>query len=119
MIFLCAGAAEDSGGSVTELKGQAYAEAAAARRTLALKAAIMLGDHVEAGDQSRVTLLLGRETRFGWAARQRRDRQIPRRPVARSLTGNPGKRPLNPAELTPEPNVPDCPAELGPLARRE
>jgi P27 family predicted phage terminase small subunit len=34
------------------------------------------------------------------------------------LTGNPGKRPLNP-ELTPEPRVPECPAELGPVARRE
>ena len=35
------------------------------------------------------------------------------------LTGNPGKRPLNAAELTPEPAIPDCPAELGPVARRE
>lgn len=37
----------------------------------------------------------------------------------KALTGNPGKRPLNPAELNPEPNVPDCPAELGPVAHRE
>jgi P27 family predicted phage terminase small subunit len=35
------------------------------------------------------------------------------------LTGNPGKRPLNPAEFNPEPAVPDCPEELGPVARRE
>ena len=35
------------------------------------------------------------------------------------LTGNPGKRPLNAAELSPEPAIPDCPAELGPVARRE
>jgi P27 family predicted phage terminase small subunit len=35
------------------------------------------------------------------------------------LTGNPGKRPLNAAELNPEPNTPDCPAELGPVAHRE
>jgi P27 family predicted phage terminase small subunit len=35
------------------------------------------------------------------------------------LTGNPGKRPLNPGELAPEPAVPECPAELGPVAHRE
>ena len=35
------------------------------------------------------------------------------------LTGNPGKRPLNATEPQPEPVVPDCPAELGPSARRE
>jgi P27 family predicted phage terminase small subunit len=35
------------------------------------------------------------------------------------LTGNPGKRPLNAMELNPQPAVPDCPPELGPLARRE
>jgi len=37
----------------------------------------------------------------------------------KALTGNPGKRPLNPAELNPEPAMPECPAELGPVARRE
>ncbi len=37
----------------------------------------------------------------------------------KALTGNPGKHPLNSAELNPEPNVPECPAELGPVARRE
>src|SRR5690242_4289689 len=37
----------------------------------------------------------------------------------KALTGNPGKRPLNPAELCPEPAVPECPAELGPVARNE
>ena len=35
------------------------------------------------------------------------------------LTGNPGKRALNESEPTPEPNVPDCPPELGEVARRE
>jgi P27 family predicted phage terminase small subunit len=35
------------------------------------------------------------------------------------LTGNPGKRPLNEAEPRPEPVVPDCPPELGEVARRE
>jgi P27 family predicted phage terminase small subunit len=35
------------------------------------------------------------------------------------LTGNPGKRPLNEREPEPEPSVPDCPPELGPVARRE
>jgi P27 family predicted phage terminase small subunit len=35
------------------------------------------------------------------------------------LTGNPGKRPLNVNEPRPEPKVPDCPPELGPVARRE
>ena len=35
------------------------------------------------------------------------------------LTGNPGKRPLNPDEPKPEPQVPECPTELGPVARQE
>jgi P27 family predicted phage terminase small subunit len=35
------------------------------------------------------------------------------------LTGNPGKRPLNPNEPRPEALIPDCPIELGPVARRE
>jgi P27 family predicted phage terminase small subunit len=35
------------------------------------------------------------------------------------LTGNPGKRPLNPYEPRPEPSVPECPSELGPAAKRE
>lgn len=35
------------------------------------------------------------------------------------LTGNPGKRPFNDREPEPEPSVPDCPPELGPVARRE
>lgn len=35
------------------------------------------------------------------------------------LTGNPGKRPLNLEEPRPEPMVPDCPPELGPVARQE
>lgn len=35
------------------------------------------------------------------------------------LTGNPGKRPLNTDEPKPEVATPECPAELGPVARRE
>lgn len=35
------------------------------------------------------------------------------------LTGNPGKRPLNINEPHPQPNVPECPAELGAAARKE
>jgi P27 family predicted phage terminase small subunit len=35
------------------------------------------------------------------------------------LTGNPGKRPLNSTEPKPEIAVPECPVELGPVARRE
>ena len=35
------------------------------------------------------------------------------------LTGNPGKRPLNKDEPKPEVVAPECPAELGPVARRE
>jgi P27 family predicted phage terminase small subunit len=45
-----------------------------------------------------------------------------RRPKPTSLkvlAGNPGRRPLNPNEPQPELQVPDCPAELGPVARRE
>ena len=35
------------------------------------------------------------------------------------ITGNPGKRPLNANEPKPEATIPECPAELGPVARRE
>jgi P27 family predicted phage terminase small subunit len=35
------------------------------------------------------------------------------------LTGNPGKRPMNMHEPKPAPAIPDCPAELGEVARRE
>jgi P27 family predicted phage terminase small subunit len=35
------------------------------------------------------------------------------------LAGNPGRRPFNPDEPMPEISVPECPAELGPVARRE
>jgi hypothetical protein len=62
LLSFAAGAAEGDAGSVKDLKGQAFAEAAAARRTLAPEAAIMLGDHVETSDKSLVTLLLGHRT---------------------------------------------------------
>jgi P27 family predicted phage terminase small subunit len=35
------------------------------------------------------------------------------------LTGNPGKRPLNQAEPKPEAAIPECPPELGEIAKRE
>lgn len=35
------------------------------------------------------------------------------------LTGNPGKRPLNENEPKPDVAIPDCPAELGEIARQE
>jgi P27 family predicted phage terminase small subunit len=35
------------------------------------------------------------------------------------LTGNPGKRPLNHDEPRPDANIPECPPELGPVARAE
>lgn len=35
------------------------------------------------------------------------------------LTGNPGKRPLNMDEPRPEAAIPDCPSELGPVAKQE
>jgi P27 family predicted phage terminase small subunit len=35
------------------------------------------------------------------------------------MTGNPGKRPLNPHEPRPLPALPDCPVELSPVARQE
>lgn len=37
----------------------------------------------------------------------------------KALTGNPGKRPLNVNEPQPDVAVPECPPELGPVARRE
>jgi P27 family predicted phage terminase small subunit len=35
------------------------------------------------------------------------------------LNGNPGKRPLNKDEPRPDTNIPECPPELGPIARAE
>jgi P27 family predicted phage terminase small subunit len=35
------------------------------------------------------------------------------------LTGNPGKHSLNSREPRPEAEIPDCPVELGPVARQE
>lgn len=35
------------------------------------------------------------------------------------LAGNPGKRPLNTNEPKPEVAIPECPIELGPVARKE
>ena len=37
----------------------------------------------------------------------------------KALTGNPGKRPLNPHEPRPEPALPECPPELSSAAQRE
>jgi P27 family predicted phage terminase small subunit len=37
----------------------------------------------------------------------------------KALIGNPSKRPLNGNEPQPEAEIPECPAELGPLARNE
>lgn len=45
--------------------------------------------------------------------------RIPTPTRMKQLTGNPGKRPLNPNEPQPEPALPECPPELGPVAQRE
>jgi len=37
----------------------------------------------------------------------------------KALTGNPGKRPLNEYEPQPEAKIPECPPQLGPVARAE
>ena len=55
--------------------------------------------------------------------RERRNREMrgrrPKPTRLKVLTGNPGKRPLNMHEPKPEPTIPECPVELGPIARRE
>jgi len=70
-LLLSFGAIAEEGdvGSVTDLKGQAFAQSSAARRSLEPQAAIMLGDHVETGDKSLATLLLGRRTTLRLGAR--------------------------------------------------
>jgi len=55
-------AADDSVGSVKDLKGLVFAQTSAARRSLAPQAAIMLGDQVETGEKSLITMLLGGQT---------------------------------------------------------
>ena len=53
----------------------------------------------------------------GRGARVMRGRR-PKPTRIKALTGNPGKRPLNPHEPRPMPALPDCPAELSPVAQR-
>src|SRR3981081_4603684 len=55
--------------------------------------------------------------RSRWRSDMRGRRPKPTR--LKVLTGNPGKRPLNETEPRPEPAIPDCPMELGEVARRE
>ena len=62
LVVSVAAAAAQNAGSVQELAGHAFAGTSASRRTLEPRAAILLGDQVETGDQSRVTMLLGRQT---------------------------------------------------------
>jgi ferric-dicitrate binding protein FerR (iron transport regulator) len=65
LVLLLAGAtlrAEEGAGSVKDVKGDAFAEASAARRALAPAAAIFVGDHVGTGPASRLTMLLGHDT---------------------------------------------------------
>src|SRR5437764_15483626 len=57
-----------------------------------------------------------------WQTRIERFAMRGRRPKPtrlKMLTGNPGKRPLNGNEPRPAAAVPECPAELGTLARTE
>jgi hypothetical protein len=61
-LVLSFAAAAENAGSVKELAGHAFAGTSAGRRTLEPQAAILLGDRVETGERSRVTLLLGRQT---------------------------------------------------------
>jgi ferric-dicitrate binding protein FerR (iron transport regulator) len=55
-------ALNEKAGSVTDLKGEAFAESNAARRNLEPKGAILLGDHIGTGTGSQLTMLLGRDT---------------------------------------------------------
>src|ERR1700712_2576507 len=45
--------------------------------------------------------------------------RLPKPSRIKALTGNPGKRPLNAHEPRPVPALPECPPELGPVARQE
>jgi ferric-dicitrate binding protein FerR (iron transport regulator) len=65
LVLLFAGEtlrAEEGAGSVKDVKGDAFAEASAARRALEPAAAIFVGDHVGTGPASRLTMLLGHDT---------------------------------------------------------
>src|SRR3954470_9706696 len=59
-----------------------------------------------------------RQHSLAWAETDMRGRR-PKPTRLKVLTGNPGKRPLNTNEPEPEPAVPECPPELGPVAKRE
>jgi P27 family predicted phage terminase small subunit len=45
--------------------------------------------------------------------------RIPKPTHLKAIAGNPGKRPLNHDEPRPEILIPECPPQLGPVARRE
>lgn len=63
-------------GSVKDIKGEAFAEAASERRTLAHAAAIFIADQVATGSDSRLAMLLGHDTtvKLGELARVTIDR---------------------------------------------
>src|SRR5262249_30727593 len=59
----CIGAsAQESAGAVTSVTGEAFAVRSTQRRALAPQATILIGDKVGTGAESRVSLLLGRDT---------------------------------------------------------
>jgi hypothetical protein len=66
----------EQAGAVEEVKGEAFAEAAAVRRRLDRAAAIFLGDDVSTERESRLRMRLGRDTtiRLGEQARLKIDR---------------------------------------------
>src|SRR5262249_16034617 len=66
----------ERGGTVEDVKGEAFAEAAAVRRALDRAAPLFLGDTVGTGIESRLGMRLGRETtiRLGEKARLKIDR---------------------------------------------
>jgi len=65
-------------GRVEDMKGEAFAQAAAARRSLAMNAPVFMADQVATGSASRITMQLGDHTRvrLGEQARLTIDRYL-------------------------------------------
>lgn len=102
-----------------EVRGPGVARTPATRAPAIAKTA---GKNKTAGRRCPLAAFPARVRAAGFAPGPRADDMRGRRPKPtrlKLLTGNPGEHPLNHEEPKPDPQIPDCPVELGPVARRE
>lgn len=62
VVFSASSPAADRAGRVEEIRGEAFADATNQRRALEKSSSLYIGDRVETGPSSRLTMLLGEDT---------------------------------------------------------